>query len=655
MRADSMGFFWQDLPVEKTGRAEHVRPMPAIPATGWTLPSEFPRLEAAKVLAIDCETKDPNLTEMGPGSIRRDGHIVGISVGTEDGGRWYFPMRHEVGGGNMDAEQVLRWAGDELTRHGQTKVGANLMYDCEWLASEGVEVAGPFIDVQYQEALLDENAKSYSLETLGQKYLGEGKQSNALYEWCAQAYGGAADGTQRANIYRAPASLVGPYAESDCDLPLRIARVQQGRLAREELLGVAELENALIPMLLAMRRRGVRVDVAAARALGDTWAKTVDDIGRLTGASPWNQGEIAAVCDRAGIDYPRTAAGRPSFKKDWLNKHADPLIASIARARRLDKARGTFIDGHIFGHAVNDRIHIAFHPLRTDKGGTVSGRFSSTHHNLPKRDEEIGPLIRSLFLPEEGEDWLRFDYSQIEPRIQFHYASGPLAEAMRARLRAEPWLNCYRLMMLDMQGLNVDHDEFYEVFKSIWLGISYGMGDPKLAASLGVGLEQARFWRKSFPPYILELFDKASMRAARQGVITTLFGRRARFPLWESRDWNESQVDGAMSEEAARAKYSDRVRRAFTHKALNRLAQGSGADVMKKAMLDIWRSGVCRVIGPPKITLHDELGFSKPRTREGDEAAAEAGRLMENCVTLRVPLRVEREEGQNWGNLEVVK
>ena len=520
MRADSVGFFWQDLPQEKPQGGTRIacaRPLPPIPDTGWRPPSAFPRLEAARVLAIDTETKDPHLRERGPGFQRGDAHIVGISVGTEDGGRWYFPMRHEVGGGNMDPDAVLRWAADELTRPGQAKVGANLLYDAEALAAEGVDITRgdpEFIDVQFQEALLDEYARSYSLETISRKYLGEGKKGNALYEWCAAAYGGAADGTQRANIYRAPASLVGPYAEGDVDLPLRIAREQAGRLDREELRGLAGLENALIPMLLAMRRRGVRVDVAAARELGARWQAEVAEATRAVGASPWNPTEIARALDRAGVAYPRTAGGNPSFQKEWLNAHPHPLVAALARARRLDKARGTFIDGHVFGHLVRDRIHISFHPLRTDEGGTVSGRFSSTHHNLPKRDEEIGPAIRALFLPEEGEEWLRFDYSQIEPRLQFHYATGPLAEAMRARLRADPALNCYRLMMLDMQGLEVDHDAFYQTFKGIWLGISYGMGDPKMAAQLGVSTERAREWRGAFPPYILALFDRAAARAA---------------------------------------------------------------------------------------------------------------------------------------------
>jgi DNA polymerase I-like protein with 3'-5' exonuclease and polymerase domains len=658
MKANIAKLFWRNPDREVRPRAAIEYIAPPIPDTGWRPPSEFPRLEAAKVLAIDCETKDPNLLERGPGGIRRDGHIVGISVGTEDGGRWYFPMRHEVGGMNMDAEQVLRWAADELTRPRQTKIGANLLYDAEWLASEGVDITTgdpKFIDVQWQEALLDENAKSYALETLAQKYLGEGKHSNALYEWCAQAYGGAADSKQRANIYRAPASLAGPYAESDCDLPLRIARMQQALLESEALCGVADLEHALIPMLLAMRRRGVRVDADGAQRLDEQWGHDIETIRGRYGVDPWNAADIARECALLNLPFNKTAAGAPSFTKEWLAIQKHPLLRDIARARKLDKARGTFIKGHILSHLVDGRIHIAFNPLRKDDGGTVSGRFSSTHHNMPKRDEEIGTLIRALFLPEDGEDWVRLDYSQIEPRLQFHAASGPQAAAMRARLAANPSLNCYRLMMLDMAGLDKDHDAFYSTFKGIWLGISYEMGLPSMAAHLGVTTEQARAWREAFPPYITDLSERAKRRAERAGYITTLLGRRARFPLWESRNWEQSRADGAMEEAAAHAKYGNGIRRAYTHKALNRYAQGSAADIMKKAMADIWKSGACRVLGPPSFTIHDELDFSVPRTPEAHAALDAVQHIMEHCVTLRVPLRAEREEGPSWGQLEAVK
>lgn len=658
MRADSVGFFWQDLPQEKARgeRAAVVRPMPPIPVTGWAPPSEFPRLEAAKVLAIDCETKDPSLLEQGPGSIRRDGHIVGISVGTEDGRRWYFPMRHEVGGGNMDAEQVLRWAKDELTRPGQTKVGANLLYDCEWLASEGVDITNgdpKFKDVQWQEALIDENAKSYSLETLGQKYLGEGKTSNELYQWCASAYGGVADGKQRANIYRAPASLVGPYAEGDCDLPLRIARMQQARLESEELLGVADLENALIPMLLAMRRRGVRVDREAGNSLSEELAQQLEHMrAQFNDIDIWSAASIAAACDVAGAPYLRTAKGNPSFTSAWLAAQEHPFLTAVNKMRRIDKLRGTFIDGHALGHLVNGRVHAQFHPLRGDDNGTVSGRFSSSLPNLqniPSRDDELAPLIRGLFLPDEGQRWVRFDWSQIEYRLLVHYARGGGADGARAQYRDDPTTDFHR-MVSELTGID------RKPAKNINFGLVYGMGVKKMAASLGRSEEATRALFEQYHktlPFVKETFDAASQMAGQRGYTRTLLGRRRRFELWEPRQWDKDAE--ACGKEAATAAWGNSIRRAYTHKALNSILQGGAADIMKKAMVDIWNAGICNVLGAPLVTVHDELGWSAAHTREADEALRECGRIMETCVTLRVPLRAEREEGPNWGNLEVVK
>lgn len=653
MRADSIGFFWQDLPQETRGRVQSVRPTPTIPDTGWRPPGEFPRLEAAKLLAIDCETKDPNLTEAGPGSIRRDGHLVGISVGTEDGGRWYFPMRHEIGGGNMDAEQVLRWARDELTRPGQTKVGANLLYDCEWLAAEGVNVAGPFIDVQYQEALLNENAKSYSLETLAQKYLSEGKQSNALYEWCAQAYGGKPDGKQCANIYRAPASLVGPYAESDVDLPLRVAKLQQARLESEELCGVAHLENSLIPMLLAMRRRGVRVDLEAGNALNERLAEELAALQREYPCDMWSAKQIATRCDALGLAYPLTEKGSPSFTAAWLKLQDHPFLTALNKMRGIDKLRGTFIEGHALGHLVNGRVHAQFHPLRGDANGTVSGRFSSSLPNLqniPSRDDTLAPLIRGLFLPDEGERWVRFDWSQIEFRLLVHYARGGGAEKARSMYRDDPTTDFHR-MVSELTGIE------RKPAKNINFGLVYGMGVKKMAASLGRSEQATRALFEQYHstlPFVKDTFNAASQMATRRGYTKTLLGRRRRFELWEPRQWDKSA--DACSKEAAEAAWGKAgIRRAYTHASLNSVMQGGAADIMKKAMVDIWQSGICDVLGAPLLTVHDELDWSAPPTLEADEALRESQRIMEHCVTLRVPLRAEREEGPNWGQLEAIK
>jgi len=656
MKHSSMNasLFWQDLPQERA-RVAVVRPMPPIPDTGWRPPSKFPRLEAAKVLAIDCETKDPNLNDQGPGSIRRDGHIVGISVGTEDGARWYFPMRHEVGGGNMDADQVLRWAADELTRPGQTKVGANLMYDAEWLASEGVDITNgdpKFIDVQWQEALLNENAKSYALETLGRKYLGEGKQSNALYEWCSAAYGGVPDSKQRANIYRAPAALVGPYAESDVDLPLRIAALQKAVLTAEGLDGIADLENALIPILLAMRRRGVRVDVDAGNALSDRLGAELAALQREHGIDMWAASQIAARCDALGIDYPRTPKGAPSFTAAWLKLQSAPLLVGVYKMRRIDKLRSTFVDGHALGHLVAGRVHAQFHPLRGDDSGTVSGRFSSSLPNLqniPARDDSLAPLIRGLFLPDDGHRWVRFDWSQIEYRLLVHYARGGGSDDARAQYRNDPTTDFHR-MVSELTGID------RKPAKNINFGLVYGMGVKKMAAALGRSEEATRALFEQYHrllPFVKETFDAAAQIASQRGYIRTLLGRRRRFELWEPRQWDKDAE--ACGKEAATAAWGKDIRRAHTHKALNSILQGGAADIMKKAMVDIWRSGVCKVLGAPLVTVHDELGWSAAYTPEADEALAETHRIMETCVTLRVPLRAEREEGPSWGQLEAVK
>ena len=233
-RFDSEGFFWNEPPQEtKSGKKDIFRPRPETPDTGWRCPNEFPRLDDAKMIAVDCETNDPGLAQgKGPG-VRSGGYICGLAIGTDDGGRWYFPTRHE-GGGNMDEGMVMRWAKAELGRSHQPKVGANLMYDLDYLAEAGVPVAGQMLDVQIAEPLIDEHSYSYALGSLGKKYLGEGKTEEEMYRWQARAFGGnPTRKAQAGNIWRTPPALVGPYAESDVDLPFRILEEQKKVLHRE--------------------------------------------------------------------------------------------------------------------------------------------------------------------------------------------------------------------------------------------------------------------------------------------------------------------------------------------------------------------------------------------------------------------------------------
>jgi DNA polymerase I-like protein with 3'-5' exonuclease and polymerase domains len=562
MRNDALGLFWQDVPV-KAGRNAVARVIPPTPDTGWKTPAYLPDLSAARVISLDCETWDPELTDYkdtdgnpvtgkGPGWARGVGHIVGISVGADGGGRWYFPIRHEVEPElNMDPEVVLAWAREQLGRAHQPKVGANIIYDVGWLQHEGVKVRGPLFDVQYAEALLDERA-FVNLETLAQKYLGEGKDSSELYRWCARAYGGKPNGDQRKNIYRTSPRLVGPYAESDADLPLRVITPQWAALAREGLLDLFYLECELIPLLVAMRFAGVRVNLQRAEEL----YHTLTERSRLAGLAlnemagthvDVNSAEtIARAFDKVGVQYPKTAKGAPSFRKDWLENLEHPMGAAIREVRKIDKLAGTFVQGYILNAHRNSMVYGQFHSLRSDSSGTRSGRFSGSTpnlQNLPSRDEELAPLVRGLFVPDEGHrQWRRYDYSQIEYRFLIHYAVGPGSDAARALFNAKPDTD-YHEMALDMvapaAGWDISTKEKRKwrrkPVKTINFGLIYGMGVEKLSRSLGLTAKEGKALFKAYHvaiPFARETMDMCMAEANQTGTVRTILNRASRFDLW---------------------------------------------------------------------------------------------------------------------------
>lgn len=661
MREDAIGMFWQTLAKEKPTKGATVvvpHALPPTPDTGWRPPRDFPRLDAASRIAVDVETKDPELLEKGPG-VRRGGHIVGLAIGVEDGGRWYFPMRHEVGAEhNLDPAAVMAWARDALGG-AQDKVGANLLYDADFLAEAGVTLGGRWLDVQIAEPLLNENRLSYALGVLGREYLGEDKVSADLEDWIVRAY---RTKNYRAEIWRTSPLLVGPYAEGDVDLPLRILRRQEEALAGQDLTELFGIETDLLPMLLAMRRQGVRIDQGRRQRLDDELSSSIEGAHeRLLEAAGFavnvNAGsDIARLFDRLGLEYPRTPKTRaPSFTKDWLNHHPHPIAKQIVEVRKLEKYRSTFVRGYM-SLAVGDRIHCMFHPLRTDENGAVSGRFASSDPNLqniPARDPYWGPLIRSLFVPEEGCQWVRHDWSQIEYRFLAHFGVGTNAREVRRLYNEDPTTDFHE-MVVALTGLD------RKAAKNVNFGLVYGMGVDLLAEMLGMSTAEAQ--QEVFAvyhervPFVKETYDYASMRAASRGYVRTILGRRARFDWYQPSNWDRSgdrEPSGPaaeLGEERARARWPEgRLRRAFTHKALNRCLQGSAADLMKKAMRDIWKSGVYRVLPPAHLTVHDELDHSMPQTKEGEEAVAEVKRMMEGALTIRVPIIADEERGPSWG------
>jgi DNA polymerase I-like protein with 3'-5' exonuclease and polymerase domains len=608
--------------------------------TEWVMPESYPNLSGEHLIAIDLETKDPDLKELGAGWATGSGHIIGIAVAVE-GASWYFPIRH-ANGGNLDAKMTLNWLRDVCGMPGCTYVFHNAMYDVGWLTREGITIAGRIVDTMVAAPLLDENRFSYSLNSVGADYLKERKDERTLQE-AAKSMGL----NPKSEMWKLPAHFVGRYAEQDAALTLRLWQHLSALIVDQELSSIFDLEMRVLKVCLAMRRRGVRVDLEKAegvkRRLQQEEESILLAIRKETGVdiNIWAANSVAKAFDALDLFYPRTEKTQaPSFTRNFLSNNAHPMAKQIVRARELNKARTTFIDS-IANHAVNGRIHAEMHQLRSDDGGTVTGRFSYSSPNLqqiPARNEEIGPLIRGLFLPEEGEQWGSFDYSSQEPRIVVHYAN-------LLKLRgADQFVSAYA------EDPNTDFHQLAadivgvprKQAKTINLGLFYGMGVNKLAEQIGLDFTSAKELFAVYHdkvPFVRELSSCVTSAADRKGVIRTLLGRRCRFDKWEPRTFGSNK---AYSFEEARQVYGETtlLKRAFTYKSLNKLIQGSAADQTKKAMVDLFEAGII-----PTIQIHDELALSISSRKQAETVM----QMMQECVELAVPSLVDAEFGPSWG------
>lgn len=645
-----------------------------VPNSTWTAPAldALPSLQGVKRIAIDTETNDPDLDTLGPG-FRRGARVVGCSVGIDGGPRFYLPWGHE-GGGNLDPEKAKGWLIYNLAAYSGEVVGAHILYDLDGLASEGVFLPNVkrFLDVGIAEPLLDEHKQGeYNLDAIARHHLGIGKDERCLRE-AAQAYGfGAKDKDVKRNLWRLPAALVGPYAEGDVDRPLLILPKQLQKLAEEELLEVWDIECRLIPLLLAMRRRGVRVDLEQVDRVRQKLIAQRDQFLAIVKSLAGPQAELMAA-DSLGpalaqrnLPVPLTPKTQKwSITKDWLNEHADDELAgAIAAGRKVNTVLNTFIDGHILGHQVNGRLHTIFNQLKSDGGGT-GARLSSEKpdlQNIPARDEDLAPLMRGMFVPDGDDEWESQDQKQAEYRLLAHYAVGPGADEFRQRYHDDPTTD-YHHMCGDLLGWNNSNKYLRKVVKGINFAKGYGAKARKIAKLISIAtgkpcsVEKAQEFIDAHEralPFTVATFNMAVRIADRRGYVKSILGRRARFPLWEPADNRRKPVEHrarAYPRPQAEEHYGTALVRADTYTALNNVLQFGNADIMKKAMVDIWESGACAALGAPLLTVHDELAFSKPRTAEGEEAAAHAAHLTEVAVPLRVPFLVDRKSGRSWGD-----
>ena len=595
----------------------------------WQPQANYPDLLGAEYIGIDCETCDPNLLEMGPGDIRRDGKLVGISVSVP-GFKAYYPIAHE-GGDNLPKDTVIRWLKRQLAGN-EPKVGANIIYDLGWLESEGIKVNGPKHDAQVAEALIYELHASYRLEALAQRYLGEGKDETLLRQ-AALERGWKTEKQVKANLWRLPARFVGPYAERDADAAREILMLQVPKLEENELMDVYNLECRLIDALHAMRMRGMPISYEKAERTVAELTKRQQEAQSAVNhfgsglIDVWSNQALASTCEKNGWAYPRTEKGNPSFTADWLATADSDFFKNVLLVRQLDRSSNVFIQGKILNASVKGRVHPNFKQTRRDDGGTKSGRLSSSNPNMqqvPARHPILAPLVRGIFVADDGYDFGMFDYSQQEPRVTVHY--GYLrgykgADEAREKYVTNPRTD-YHQLVADLMEQASGRAWGRKVAKPINLGLAYGMGKNKLAAQLGVAVDESGpildAYHKAVP-FVRMLGDEATRQAKRRGYIRTIMGRRRHFPGGE-----------------------------FAHKALNAAVQGSSADMVKKAIVEVHEAGHTIY-----NTVHDEIDCP---VRVGDRKhAAEIRDILINAMKLEVPLVVDVEVGPSWGEHELIE
>lgn len=625
--------------------------MAAVAESKWRPPTTLPNKLFGDI-GVDLETRDDGLNKgIGSGWPWKGGYPVGYGI-RADNFKGYLPIRHE-GGGNMNPDAVRAWLNDVLGDEKQTKVMHNAMYDLGWSEADGVNIKGPIIDTGWVEALLDEHRYSYALDPICKKRLGRCKDEEELKR-VAKMF----NLDPKGDMWRLHSRHVGVYGETDPDLTRDLWLAQKPLIQAEGLEYVMQLEHDLLPLYMDMRRRGVRINQTAAEIMLFELRKEINDIlaeiKRRIGfpVEIWTAESIAKAMDAENIVYPRTpSTDKPSITQGFLERVDHWLADLVLTARKKDKLAGTFLEGVILGNLHNGRVHGEIHPLRSDDGGTVSGRLSMSNPNLqfiPARTKE-GKRIRGLFLPEEGEFWCSNDFSQQEPRLLVHFAALtkrrgrhlPGAIEARDRYVNDPGMS-YHQFAQELTGLQ------YKDAKILNLAIIYGRGITTTAEEMGKPYDEVK---EMFRMHEEELpFAKAMSEVCQdivkeRGYLKSLSGRRSRFPFWEPAVYENRTGHHLPLEQAEKRWPNQKLIRSRLHKSLNSLIQPSAADQTKEAMRAVYKAGY----GPRVlIQVHDELCNSI----ENEKQAKEIAEIMQDSYRLEVPSKVDISIGNNWGECD---
>lgn len=622
-----------------------------IPPSDWRPVETLPEIPAGIPISVDLETRDDGIARaQGAGWAWYGGHIAGVAVAWA-GEAVYLPLAHPETA-NLPPGKVYDWL-REVMRRASEVVFHNAPYDLGWLGTVDFDPDEYRIeDTQAMAVLIDENRLSYSLDNLCKSYGIPGKDKTLLLE-AGASYGFDKKEVMN-NLWKLPAKYVGPYAAQDTLSTLALRNVLKPILEDQELDAAYRLEMDIMPCTIAMRRQGIRLDLDEAQRVQNFLSgQTFDILGEVRrqvppSVQPKSGDEFRSpkamerLFAEVGLEFPRTLKTKQGqFKSEWLKAHEHPVPRLIAQWRALDDLRNKFIGTYILENSRAGRIHAEIHQLRDDDGGTRSYRFSYANpplQQMPARDEGLAPLIRGIFLPEPDELWLSADYSQQEPRMAVHFAAIarlPGYEEAVAYYRDNAKAD-FHSMVAEITGIPRPQA------KIINLAVMYGMGRAKLALRLGITEEEADDILKQYNsrmPFVSELMQFCTRRAESRGYVRLLDGARCRWDLWQVNNTHALPYDQAK-EMQRKGLWRGTLRRAYTHKAMNRLCQGSAARQTKMAMRLCWQEGLM-----PKLQMHDELAFSVNTHQMGKRVAE----IMRECITLQIPVAVDEEYGISWG------
>jgi DNA polymerase I-like protein with 3'-5' exonuclease and polymerase domains len=665
------------------------------------VPTELPDLSNVDAVALDTEDLDQGLIDgRGPGwafkSRSAGGYLAGVSAAWREGGEVrsiYVPVEHPDTPGCFDRKKVKSWVNHiaKRKRLEQKLVFMNAGFDLGWMKTDlGITIPdGRRIhDIGAQAMLIDENRRAkpgqesaYNLDAICQ-WRGVEKKDDKLLIEAAAAYGYVGKNVRK-YIAKLPGRYVGPYAEQDARSTFLAWETMVPEIEEQQLTDAYDLEMELIPVVHAMRERGVRINEDRLAQLYDQLMAqyqqacgkiyditrmrvTIDELRQRT----W----LIKVCDMHGIDdYIKDEQKdggeiETEFSKNWMRASQHPLPRAIAEAKQCHEAATKFVQTYLQGSVYNGRIHANINQFRTEDGGTRSHRFSYSDpplQQMPSRPdpvedwkitEIIAQQLRMSFEPEEGELWFAPDYSQQEYRLIVHYAylmeCTKAAEAV-AMYNTDPNTDFHNLVVA-LTGLTRRRA------KDVNFAKAYGAGVRKFALMTGMTFEEAEAVMGQYDgqmPFVKQLNEICEREAQKRGYIRMIDKARAHFDEWEPRwlDRSERQRGWAenfpmapcrMEEAQVRCQmrghpwFGKPLRRADTRKAMNRLIQGSAARQTKTAMRDCYRAGFL-----PMLQMHDELAFSLTREKDGRAI----GEIMRNAIRISVPMRVDEEYGTTWG------